>query len=167
MKKLNKKGFTLIELLAVIVIMGILMMVAVPAAQRYIVNSKKDTMVSQMKEYVEAVRKAYVADEFNCGDNINTEDGTYYFFLYQINTKMENIPKSPFDKKTYNDGVVRIIANDGQINSINVSVRDNAGNGIKNTSYTNLSRSSVSDDVTYAQARGAMSGTWCSRGFTN
>ena len=33
MKKLNKKGFTLIELLAVITIMGILMLVAIPAVE--------------------------------------------------------------------------------------------------------------------------------------
>ena len=40
MKKLNKKGFTLVELLAVITIMGILMIVAVPAVQRTIRNTR-------------------------------------------------------------------------------------------------------------------------------
>ena len=36
MKKINSKGFTLIELLAVITIMGILMLVAIPAVSRTI-----------------------------------------------------------------------------------------------------------------------------------
>ncbi|MBE6158161.1 MAG: type II secretion system protein [Firmicutes bacterium] len=163
MRKLGKKGFTLIELLAVIVIMGILMLVAVPAAQRYIVNSKKDTMVSQVKQYVEAVRKAYVADEFNCGSN-NTEYGTYYFYLSDINPKLEDIPKSPFTKQQYGGtyGAVRMTVDDGKIIQIFVSIYDTNGNGIKNTLYQNIARSSVSDSVTYAQSVGStITGTKC------
>ena len=36
----NKKGFTLVELLAVIVILGVLLMIAVPAVQNVIKKAK-------------------------------------------------------------------------------------------------------------------------------
>lgn len=81
MKKINSKGFTLIELLAVITIMGILMMVAIPSVSRTIENSRRDTFGDVTKAYVNAVRNAILADEITCNGVAAsaTETGTYYY----------------------------------------------------------------------------------------
>ena len=107
MKKLNSKGFTLIELLAVITIMGILMMVAIPSVSRTIENYRRDTFANIAHEYINAIRNGVLADNIECGSDSAgwvvasaTPDGTYYF---QINTEdqntkdlMESGGKSPF-----------------------------------------------------------------------
>jgi len=84
--KINKKGFTLIELLAVITIMGILLLVAIPAVSRTIENSRRDTFANTAKEYINAVRNGVLADNISCYDSTNTwrtasanPGGTYYF----------------------------------------------------------------------------------------
>ena len=53
----NKKGFTLIELLAVIVILGVLLAIAIPAVSKYINTAKKSTYIINVKEYADAAKK--------------------------------------------------------------------------------------------------------------
>ena len=85
MKKINSKGFTLIELLAVIVIMGILMMVAIPSVSRVIENSRKDTYVDIAKSYANAARTLWTADGLTCTSesipSSATDDGDYYVLI--------------------------------------------------------------------------------------
>src|SRR5574344_1624725 len=69
-KKLNSKGFTLIELLAVIVILGILMIVAIPAVTKYIANSKKDTFADNAGAYINSARYMLLNDELKMSDGI-------------------------------------------------------------------------------------------------
>ncbi len=53
MKK--KNGFTLIELLAVIIILGVIMLIAIPSVTQQITNSRKNSYIDTASSYVSAV----------------------------------------------------------------------------------------------------------------
>ena len=98
MKKINSKGFTLIELLAVIVIMGILMMVAIPSVSRVIENSRKDTFVDIAKSYANAARTLWTADGLTCSSSAGNvvssavDAGDYYILINTKDNARKNLP---------------------------------------------------------------------------
>ncbi len=94
MRKNNKKGFTLIELLAVIIILGVIMLIAVPSVTRYIQQSRKKAYVSTASQYVSSV-----VNMVNSGDLKFYESNTLYFVKVGHNgscVKLERGGQSPF-----------------------------------------------------------------------
>ena len=84
MKKIGSKGFTLIELLAVITIMGILMLVAIPAVSRTIENSRRDTFMDTGLSYLNAIKNSVAADELDCGSGspLSAQGTGYYYVVF-------------------------------------------------------------------------------------
>lgn len=72
----KNKGFTLIELLAVIVILALLVLVAVPAITNIIQNSTKNSFKNEVNALVKNMQNAY-ANLMNeqVGDNNDLKDG--------------------------------------------------------------------------------------------
>ena len=94
MRRINKKGFTLVELLAVIVIMGILMMVAIPSISRVIENSRKDTFVDIAKSYANAAKTLWTADTLTCEGTVASavDDGDYYILINTTESARTALP---------------------------------------------------------------------------
>ena len=95
----KKKGFTLIELLAVIIILGILMIIAIPSVTKYINDSRKSAYVDTAKEIVSGTRNLVNTGKLG----MYGTDTTYYIPAKYVNT--ENSLKSPYgeflDKSAY------------------------------------------------------------------
>ena len=121
---MNKKGFTLIELLAVIIILGILMIIAIPSVTRYISDSRKSAYVDTAKQIVSSTRNLVNSGELGMYD----ADTTYYIPITCIRT--ENDAKSPYGEfikdKTYS-----IVTFDGKGYDYYWVGLDDTGTGVK------------------------------------
>ena len=72
-KERKSNALTLIELLAVIVILEILMLIAIPSVTRYINQSRKKTIITSINELVETVRYGVISEDSEYAMGNNTE----------------------------------------------------------------------------------------------
>ncbi|MCI5807519.1 MAG: prepilin-type N-terminal cleavage/methylation domain-containing protein [Firmicutes bacterium] len=91
---MKQKGFTLIELLAVVVILGVLMVIAIPSVSSYITASRKQSFIDSAKSYI-AAAKAFASD--NGGIRYPHSDGeSSYIQLSELSLE-KGEDKSAFD----------------------------------------------------------------------
>ena len=117
MKKINKKGFTLVELLAVIVILGVLLMIAVPAIQNVIKSSRKKAFESAAKlaiENTETMASTYNIDGASTNCIVFITETTYNNKSYKgIELERGNFGSNPTGYIEVSNGKGQIyIAND-------------------------------------------------------
>ena len=115
MINLNKRGFTLIELLAVITLIGILMLLAIPSVSSIVENFRTDTFVTNAKTYANAAKKLWTSDGLYCGSepklSSTVVDGDYYILIDTTDETLfpllESGGKSPWGNRDVK-GYIRI-----------------------------------------------------------
>lgn len=151
----NKKGFTLIELLAVIVILGVLMIVAIPMVSQYIREARQNSFVATAKAYITAARYGYLNEEYitakNAGGTCATLDsgaGQVVYIMFEDISVDKTGGKSSFgqDIDTANS-YVKIVSEESGKYTYSVFMRDSGGNGIEETKEDELKRKNVKTNI--------------------
>lgn len=139
MIKRNNNGFTLIELLAVIIIISLLMMIAIPSINKLIGKYRKNVYVDTAKQYISSLRTMLLAREYDMWDT-NT---TYYVPISCI--PLESGGDSPYGK--FAEAYVAVWYHNDSHSFYWIS-RDTAGMGIPTlTRYNDLTINTVTPEV--------------------
>ncbi len=137
-KKSTKKAFTLIELLAVIIILGVLMIVAIPAVTSYIQNSRKSSYVTTAQNVMSGARTMVNSGKLDVYD----PDTTYYIPYKMI--QVENAVQSPYGdiEKAY-----VVVVREGDGFNYYWTCIDSSNAGMYLTSDSDLTDDSVSTNM--------------------
>ena len=112
MKETNKKGFTLVELLAVIVILGVLLMIAVPAIQNVIKKSRKNSFESAAKLAIENVETIASTEKVRATISECYVPITEYEYI--VNSKKETVPKMDLERGSFGENAIGYIRVDSE-----------------------------------------------------
>ena len=110
---MKKKGFTLVELLAVIVILSLVLVIAVPSVNRYIKQSKEKAYNTQISTIIEAAQ-AYASA--NSGLLPRKEEFVVKITLGQLKSSglIKEEVKNPNDDKYFDDALTIEIKKKGE-----------------------------------------------------
>lgn len=138
----NNKGFTLIELLAVIVILGVLMIIAVPMVTKYIKQAKQDAFIDTAKNYINSARYGYMNGDYvtaELGNNgtcatLDSGSGGDVYIKFRYIEVDKTGGNSSFNKKINQDkSYVRIHSDSSGKFTYHVYMVDEGGNVLKTT----------------------------------
>ena len=140
----NNKGFTLIEILAVIIILGILMVIAVPAVTEQISGSRKSSYITTAKKFIDATLDEITDMEYS----VSSEDYTYYIPTECL--KAQNGEKSAYGN--FLDSYVVVTYKDGK-NYFYYTGVDDTQHGILLTYRDELEEDSIKSDLAAISTR--------------
>ena len=135
----DNKGFTLIELLAVIIILGVLMLVAIPSVTTYINNSRKSAYIDSARKIMDGAIVLVNSGELDVFDT----DTTYYIPGKCIPTETGG-DASPYAKWK---NVYIMVTYDGDGFDYYWASTDETAMGIKATYRDNLNNDSIKPGI--------------------
>lgn len=139
--KSNKNGFTLVEMLAVIIILGILMIIAVPSVTSYISQSRKTAYIDTAKSLVTGAKAMINDGELKLFDL----NATYYIPSSCIKLE-DGVAESPYGK--FEKAYVVVSYTGSGYNYYFLSL-DETGQGVKNvTNIKDLTEDDIKTDLT-------------------
>jgi len=138
-KKMGNKGFTLIEIVAVVVILGVIMTIAVPAVSEQILSSRKSSYLSSVSAYAETIMGEYDMKSF----------GSYLYDDEIMLVPIKNISldkganmKSPFGNFLNNYSYI-VVAPENNSYTFYANFLDDAGYGINMVPVNSLEKNDI------------------------
>lgn len=139
-KKKKKLGFTLIELLAVIIILSIIMIIAMPSISSYIDDSRRVAYVATIKDTLTSAGSLVKGEHMS---KVNRET-TYYIPVTCIKTE-KGVPTSPYNDF---DEAYLIAGYENNTFSFYWVGRDKSGMGIKEAKKINdITEDDIKSDI--------------------
>ena len=139
----NRNGFTLIEILAVIIILGIVMLITIPAVSKYILSSNRASYAADISAFLENIKSEYDMKDY--GAYVKEGEIMIVPFEY-VNFEKGNSLESPFGDYILDKSYATIIPERNGY-QIYATVVDERRFGVVMKAYNELSREAIEEEI--------------------